>query len=369
MRGQMPVVLTTRAVRLVVKRDGSSVTSLDGDDRSVTISDVAAYAGVSRAAVSKVLRDAYGTSDSMRTRVNAAIDALGYRPSRAARSLRGAGRTIGIDLPTIGDPSHPSIVNGILSILRPAGYHLMIVPVHGPDELAVTTPVSVADFQVDGIIGLSPIDRLQLEKVARRVPTVVLGRHEHAIAYDTVVGDDVEGTRLAMNHLFELGHEHIAHVTGPETSTAATGDNAHSVRLFEYERLMRERGTAGVTPIVHIQADADENESLAGAIRLLQSFPALTAIFAANDSLAMPVLHARADLSRTALAVVGYDESPLSRQRGIDLTSIDQGHFEMGRMCARLLLERIAGRTASAHRVVGPALRVRASSMRSSRSL
>ncbi|WP_254072093.1 LacI family DNA-binding transcriptional regulator [Rathayibacter sp. VKM Ac-2857] len=330
--------------------------------------DVAAHAGVSRAAVSKVLRDAYGTSDSMRTRVNAAIDALGYRPSRAARSLRGAGRTVGIDLPTIGDPSHPSIVNGILSVLRPAGYHLMIVPVHGPDELAVTAPVSVADFQVDGIIGLSPvIDRPQLEKVARRVPTVVLGRHEPATAYDTVVGDDVEGTRLAMNHLFELGHEHIAHVTGPETSTVATGNNAHSVRLFEYERLMRERGTAEAPPIVHIQADADENESHADAVRLLQSCPALTAIFAASDALAMPVLHARTDLDRTPLAVVGYDDTPLSRHRGIGLSSIDQRQEEIGRTGAHLLLERIAGRTAPVHHVVRPELHVRASSMKSLR--
>lgn len=339
------------------------MTSREEADRAVTISDVAARAGVSRAAVSKVLRNAYGTSDSMRTRVNAAIDALGYRPSRAARSLRGAGRTIGIDLPDIGDPSHGSVVDGILSIVRPAGYHLMIVPVHQADGSGAGS--SVSDFSVDGIIGISPVvDLLRFEKVSRRVPTVVLGSHDPAVTYDTVVGDDVEGTRLAMQHLFDLGHEHIAHVTVRGAFAVATGETAHSVRLAEYRRLMRERGSAVASPLVHIQASTYGDEAHTSAVRFLRSSPELTAIFAADDALALPLLHARAGLDRTALAVVGYDDIPLSRLRGIDLSSIDQGHVEMGRACARLLLERIAGRSASAHRIIRPELRIRESSIR-----
>ena len=96
--------------------------------RSVTIEDVAREAGVSRAAVSKVIRNAPGASAAMRDRVNAAITALNYRPSVAARAMRGSSYTLGLEIPHIGNPFLIQIFDGAREALAGTPYQLILAP-------------------------------------------------------------------------------------------------------------------------------------------------------------------------------------------------------------------------------------------------
>jgi LacI family transcriptional regulator len=324
-----------------------------------TIQDVADRAGVSRAAVSKVIRNAYGVSPAMRERVGAAIEELDYRPNAAARSLRGASFTIGIELPGIGNPFFAKLIDGASSALAGSTYQLIVAPATSDREEGLRAIGALADRQVDGLIVISPlVQRTWLEKVAARIPTVMLGRHDETEVYDTVTGDDVDGTAQVMQHLFGLGHRRIAHLTVREEVTSVIPQNPHAIRLVEYERHMARSGLAP-----QLLRAEDEDDVYRTSLELLRRDDRPTAIFAGNDSLALPVFRARADagLESADVSIVGYDDIDVARLPGIDLTTVDQAGLEMGARSIELLLERIAGRTDAVRHTTRATLRVRGS--------
>ena len=296
--------------------------------RSVTINDVAREAGVSRAAVSKVIRNAYGVSPSMRERVDAAIKELGYRPSVAARALRGSSYRLGLEIPHISARFMTQIVEGAKVALTGTPYQLVLAPADGPEYGTIE---SLADGLVDGIIAVSPlVDPAWLETLARRVPIVMLGRHDRPETYDTVVGDDVAGARAAMRHLLDLGHRRIAHLTEDEAVTASGSGTPHSVRLETYLACMAEAGLTDLVEIARRGTAADGGRQ--ATVELLAREDPPTAIFAAHDDIAMGALAGVADAgrSRGEVSVVGYDNTDLAAHPLIDLTSVDQQGVEMG---------------------------------------
>ncbi len=222
--------------------------------RSITIEDVARTAGVSRAAVSKVIRDAYGVSDEMRARVQAAITELGYRPRASARAMRGSSYTIGIEIPTINNHFFPKIITGAAGALAGTSYQLIIAPA-GPNHDGGPQAIEVlADRQVDGILAISPAVAPEwLEDLAQRTPLVMLGRHDDSVFYDTIVDDDIEGARLAVRHLYDLGHRDIVHLTiNPEAEDHLT-TAPHAVRSRGYELAMAELGLEDRARVVHVE--------------------------------------------------------------------------------------------------------------------
>jgi LacI family transcriptional regulator len=329
--------------------------------RAATIEDVARQAGVSRAAVSKVIRNAYGVSPAMRERVNAAIEALDYRPSVAARAMRGSSFTIGIELPHIGNPFFTKIIAGAAAALEGTDYQLIIAPANVDGEEGVRAIGALADRQVDGIVAISPLVAPEwLERLATRVPVVMLGRHDHSPAYDTVTGDDVEGTRLVMEHLFGLGHRRIVHMTRNEEVTRPGSGNPHAIRYERYLAHMREAGFADHIRVV--RTGIDEEAARLDTLALLDQDPP-TAIFVGNDELALGTLRAVGEfgLSPAEVSVVGYDDVDLASYPAISLTTVHQPGEEMGERAIRLLLERIDGRTEPTHFSVTPSLRARGS--------
>ena len=321
-----------------------------------SISDVALAAGVSRAAVSKVIRNAYGVSPAMRARVEAAIEELNYRPLVAARVMRGASFTIGFEVPHMGNDLFTQVVAGASRSLAESKYQLMITPT--TDRLGAASVLDAfVDRQMDGIITVSyDVSAELLERVAEFVPIVVLGRHDPSQAYDTVTGDDVAGTDLVMDHLLELGHRRIAHLTIQPTSDRTP----QAVRTAAYSRRMEE---AGLAPHV-LYGGESESDGYEGARTLLEGDEPPTAIFASYDTLAIGVLRAVADLGLKAdVSVVGYDDIDIARHPFISLTTVDQSGTKMGEVATGLLLERIRdGRTSPVHHQVEPRLRARGSS-------
>jgi LacI family transcriptional regulator len=326
---------------------------------SVTIEDVAAHAGVSRAAVSKVIRDAYGVSDAMRAKVEAAIAELGYRPRVSARAMRGSTYTLGIEIPTIRNPFFTKIISGAAAALEGTRYQLIIAPAgphhdRGPQAIQV-----LADRQVDGIVAVSTaVDPEWLEDLAESTPLVMLGRHDASRNYDTVVNDDAAGARMAVRHLYDLGHRDIAHITIDPLWENHLPTGPHATRARSYRESMADLGLGERARVVYVSQEGGIRE----AARALLSGPDRpTAVFAGHDEIALSVLEAAAELGLTTsdVSVAGYDDTDIGAHPLVSLTSINQSGTRMGEIVVRLLLERIAGRTEPVHEVITPTLMAR----------
>ena len=327
---------------------------------SITIEDVARAAGVSRAAVSKVIRDAYGVSGEMKAKVEATIEELGYRPRVSARAMRGATYTFGIEIPTIKNPFFTKIISGTASALEGTRYQLIIAPAgphanRGPQAIQV-----LADRQVDGILAVSTaVDPAWLEELSQGIPLVMLGRHDDSQNYDTLVNDDVEGARLAVQHLYDLGHRDIVHLTIDPVWEYHLATDPHAVRARGYRQAMAGLGLADRIRVEYLSSD--EGGSREAALAILRDAPRPTAVFAGHDEIALGVLTAVAELGLTAseVSVVGYDDTEIAGHPLVSLTSINQSGTRMGEIVVRLLLERIAGRTEPVHEVITPKLMAR----------
>ena len=325
-----------------------------------SISDVAEAAGVSRAAVSKVIRNAYGVSPAMRARVDAAIEQLEYRPRTGARAMRGRSYTIGIEIPHLGNEFFTQVMRGAVDRLAGSPYQLIIAPALGG---ASGEPVleALVDRQVDGIIAISPdVHPSRLDRLASFVPIVLLGRKDQSSRYDTVDNDDSSGTQQVMDHLFTLGHRRIAHLTIDPAMDFQEARDAHAIRRAEYLRLMAAAGLEAQL----VYTEWFEPDAYANAVRVLDSDDPPTAIFAGNDTLAIGALRAVADagLSAAEVSVVGYDDMDLARHPLLSLTTVDQFGERMGAEAIDLLMERIDGtRAEPQHITISPELRVRSS--------
>lgn len=329
-------------------------------ERRPSIQDVAREAGVSRAAVSKVIRNAYGVSDAMREKVTAAIAKLGYRPSPAARALRGASYTIGVEMPFLGNPFLAAIVDGAIDALEGSGYQVIVAPADDDPAEGFRAIEALADHGVDGIMTISPlVDPGWLEGLAARVPIVMLGRHDDSRGYDTVTADDVTGTRLMMDHLLGLGHRSILHLTRSEHITRSGNANPHALRLEGYLAAMDAAGLADRARVV--RSGPNEADAYGVALEALTSGERPTAVFAGNDELALGVQRAAAELglSPAELSISGYDDVTLARHPLVSLTTVAQPGREMGQRSMQLVRERIAGRTEPVHHDFPVELRVR----------
>jgi len=315
--------------------------------RRITIVDVAQHAKVSTTAVSKVLRNAYGASPTMRAKVRQAIAELGYRPSAAARGMRGQTYTIGVMLPNIRNPFFPEILDGLTARLGDTDYQVLLGPGGCNDEEAeARVTEAMIDRSMDGLILIAPISsRSHLEYVASIVPTVVVGRHGHSAAYDTVVDDDEAGASLVVGHLVDLGHRRIAHIEHLETDPARLAEMPNAIRAEGYRQAMRVRGLADEIDVV--STTYTQEGGYLGAQQLLARPRRPTAIFAGADIVAMGVLEAVAGAGLSVpgdISVAGYDNTTFAAYGPISLTSVDQAGREIGGNAARLLLDRIADR-------------------------
>lgn len=326
--------------------------------RAATIRDVAATAGVSRAAVSKVLRDAYGVSDEMRERVGIAIEQLGYRPRVAARAMRGSSFTIGIQIPQVENEFFTQILSGAIAGMEGTGYQLIAAPVSSLDRSREAIE-SLADRQVDGIVVIAPLLAPGwLEELATRTPVVMIGHHTEAQEYDTVTGQDTAGTDLAMDHLMALGHTLITHLTVPSELMDGAA-HPHLQRLKRYSERM---AVAGLDEHV-LRAGIDEESAYIATRNLIHTDERPRALLAGNDTLAMGALRAavEAGLPPGRLSVIGYDGIAVAAHPLVMLTTVDQHGFELGASAIRLMLERIEGRREPQRVCLTPTLEVRRS--------
>lgn len=329
--------------------------------RRVTLSDVARHAGVSTAAASKVLRNAYGVSPAMQSQVRAAMAELGYRPHAAARGMRGQTYTVGILLDSIRNPFFADIMDGVSAELAKTDYQVLVgAGGYDPAQQSRLADAMV-DRRMDGLILVAPtMSRAEVVRTARSVPTVVVGHHDSAVEFDTVVDDDITGAGLVVDHLVGLGHRRIAHTTGAPHRTGSWSRTPHQVRGRGYREAMRRHQLS--TEISVVTTSFSETGGYQAGRELLARTDPPTAIFAGADIAALGVFRAADELGFRIpedVSLAGYDNISTAALAPIQLTSVDQPGHQMGVSAARLLAERIAGRTRSILSMASPALVVR----------
>jgi LacI family transcriptional regulator len=334
---------------------GGSKQDPSGTSKRPTIVDVARHADVSPAAVSKVLRDAYGVSAQMRERVTAAVEALGYRPMMSARGMRASTRTLGVSSLNVENPFFTMLLDGVAQEARRSAYSALITVTDADGVTQLEAARSMIDRQMDGLILITPtMSVADLDLLARDLPLVLLGRHGQGDHHDSVASDDAHGAELVVEHLVAQGHRRIVFHTQPVETVGLP----ETPREQGYRTAMERHG---------LHPDVMVGEwTLAGGERLaadlLARRPRPTAVHAGADIAALGVLGwmwRHGLRAPTDLAVAACDDVPTADLPPISLTSTDQHAVQMGAMATRMLIERIEGRSEPKHLLVPPALRVR----------
>ena len=329
---------------------------MTGSGGRVTLNDVAERAGVSRALVSIVMREAPGASDATRARVLAAAQELGYRPDARARSLAGrASHLIGVMFGVGVGAFHFDLLEGLYAAAEERGYNLILSPVtRGRDEAKAAE--SLQDFRFDGLIMLGPPTAEPL--LAGRLPVVVVGWHVDHPRVDVVRTSDETGMAAAVDHLVSLGHRWITHLDGGETLIGAS-------RREAFLAAMRRHGlgeSMRVVPGGQAQVDGQR------AARQLLEGDLPTAVIAYNDDTATAVMGVLAQQGIAVpadVSMIGWDDSEAAALSLVGLTSLVQQPAELARLAVQRIVDRINGRRVLQREIVlQPQLHLRQSTTR-----
>lgn len=336
-------------------------TAREPEPRRAVMHDVARLAGVSHQTVSRVINGHPNVREATRTRVLRAMQQLDYRPNALARGLATRrSRTIGVlgfDAELYG-PS--STLLGIQRAAQEQEYSVTLVTLSEKDATgSVGRAVGMlAEQSVEGVIVIAPSNAAAhaVRDLPRGLPVLALeasfGREMHV-----VVIDQYTGARLATRHLLDLGHATVWHIAGPS-------DWPEAVRRIEGWRAALD--DAGVPAPPTLTGDWSARSGYEAG-RRLAAVPGVTAVFVANDQMALGVLHA---LNEAGLAVpgqvsvVGFDDMPEAEYFLPALTTVRQDFNEVGRCGLRTMLQMIDESDVAAETRVTPTLIVRASSGR-----
>ncbi|TDC69004.1 LacI family transcriptional regulator [Actinomadura sp. GC306] len=318
---------------------------MTGSSTRPTLEMVAARAGVGRGTVSRVVNGSPRVSAQAREAVLKAIAELGYVPNRAARTLvTRRTDTVALvvaesDQRLFDEPYFAGIIRGISNGLADTGLQLLLALARSPDEYGRLEEYLTTQH-VDGVLltSLHAEDPLPAKLEANGVPTVLGGRPPGLSPVSYVDVDNRSGAREAVTHLITGGRRRIATIAGPQDMGVGID------RLAGYREALAE---AGLPEYVEY-GDFGEASGIAATERLLAAEPALDAVFAADDPMALGALRVLRRHGRRVpgdVAVIGFDDSAAAPLADPPLTTVHQSVEEMGVAMARLLISRIRGET------------------------
>jgi len=321
-----------------------------------TLADVAAAAGVSKAAVSRVINDAPGVSARTRERVQEVIARLGFRPDSVARALA-SGHGDVVELVILDDPSvfasspyYGRVTAGILQELAGSNAQLRVHVVEEPEAPGLLA--KVAETASVGVLLSNVPPALVGEFYARCDRVVSLGPSAPAVPFVDV--ENADGAYAAVKHLYETGRRRIAALHGPD------GNPDAAARRDGYRRAVLELGLPDLSATGKFRLESGHELTL----RMVAEEPGLDALFAGCDLMAAGSLQALAEVGRRVpadVALVGFDDSLIATCTTPPMSSVHQPVEEMAAAATRALVHR---QVAPHWRCVFPAdLRVRQSSV------
>ena len=309
--------------------------------RSASVKDVAAAAGVSLGTVSNVLNQPERVSPRTRTRVEEAMLELGFVRNESARQLRaGKSRVLAYVMLDANNPFFNDVARGIEDVAEVKSLSVFVCNSDQQVSRELSYLSLLEQQRVEGVL-ITPIDpeAQSLDDLSRRgTHVVIVDRTRSGNTHCSVAVDDTLGGRLAVEHLLDLGHERIAFVGGPER-IGQVRDRRDGARLaLEDAGHPADNLVVVRTEALTVAEGRDAGARITGMSR--RSRP--TAAFCANDLLALGLLQQCVALGIKVpeqLAIVGYDDIEFAAAAAVPLTSVSQPRRELGRRAAELLLD------------------------------
>ncbi|WP_231930142.1 LacI family DNA-binding transcriptional regulator [Friedmanniella luteola] len=309
---------------------------------SISMKDVAALAKVSLGTVSNVVNSPELVSPPTRERVETAIAKLGWVPNASARQLRaGRSSSVGLVVMDIANPFFTDVLLGVEDHVLQRGYSVQVgnsasQPQREDDQLRLFEQQRVRGVLCAPIWGVNQrVDDLR----RRGIPVVVVDRAPEESGFCSVSVDDVEGGRLAVDHLIRLGHRSIALVGGPGR-----------LQQIRDRRLGADLARAEHGDVVDLLALSTSSLDTTAGVLAADELAAMpdrerpTAVFAANDLLAIGLLQGFVTHGLRVpedMALIGYDDISFAAAAAVPLSSVRQPRVDLGRRAAELLFEEI----------------------------
>ena len=313
----------------------------------ITSLDVAAKAGVSQSAVSRVFSGASASKSTVQ-KVRDAADALGYRPNVLARSLiTGQSKIIGLVVAYLDNQFYPDALERLSNALQEQGYHILIFMASGQGTDVERVVGELLDYQVDGIItasvGMS--DDLTKRCEAAGIPVVLFNRGQDDTRLSQVTSDNRAGARKIADFLVAAGHQKIAHISGWE------GSSTGRERKDGFIDALAAHGAE-----LAALADGKYKRDVAAkaALDMLKSTQP-DAIFVGNDHMAFAVIDALRHEARQAIpgdiSIIGYDDVLMAAWPSYDLTTMRQPSNRMVEATVETLLAQIVDRSVAPQKI------------------
>ncbi|MEH7416768.1 LacI family DNA-binding transcriptional regulator [Neobacillus drentensis] len=307
----------------------------------VTLKDVAAHAGVSRATASLIVRNSPNVSDKTRKKVLASMDELGYVYDRIAANLRSKrSSTVGVIFTDIGNTFFSDLLKGVSTTLETEGFTVLLGTTFDSEEKQVRLLSTMLEHRVDGII-LCPVSGSSNEPIKKitklEIPIVHAVREIADVECDYVGIDYLIGAQMAVNHLINNGHQRIAFVGGRRESTA------WQQRVEGLKQAFQAAGLE-VDPSKLISTAPTRDGGALGVKELFRLGSQPTAIFCFNDLVALGVMEGVRELGIVPgkdIAVVGFDDIPEASITNPPLTTVSSFSNQIGSKAATLLHKRI----------------------------
>lgn len=301
--------------------------------RRVSMADVAAVAGVSGQTVSRVVNESPRVDPATRTRVEAAMAELGYRPHRAARALRtGRTQTIGLLVSTLATVGNSRMLQAVADAAATRGYALTVVTLGALGDVAAAFE-RLSEQGVDGVVVLNEATAAAHDASVPPGLRLVVVDSPPDDRFAIVQTAHAEGARQAVEHLLQLGHETVWHIGGPEGSYAAA----------ERERGWRDAlAAAGASAPDVIRGDWTAASGAHAAASIARHAP--TAVFCANDQMALGALRMLAESGCEVpreVSVVGFDDVADAADYRPPLTTVRQDFDTLGEHAVVRLVDAI----------------------------
>ena len=314
------------------------------------IEDVARAAGVSTATVSRALRGLPGVSERTRAAVARLAREMDYSPSRSASSLSsGKTRSIGIVVPAVSRWFFATAIEGAAKALRDADYDAILYSI--PDSTSPRKPFDAEQLRsrVDGVLVMSMPFTEEEARALRRLQVPAAFVSVAQPGFNQVGIDDVAAAVTAVNHLIDLGHEVIGHVSG-----AGTDSNSSSPTSRRREGWRKALTSAKLEASEELDAPSDITAvgGYQAAKTLLSRRNDITAILASSDEAAFGIVAAARDLGLSPgvdLSIIGIDGHDLGEFTG--LSTVEQPVFAQGEAAASLLLDSVGGSEKAVQRI------------------
>lgn len=333
----------------------------------MTIDDVAKMAGVSKTTVSRILNGNYSqATEETKEKVLKIIRELNYRPNPMARGLKQM-RTniIGIILSNLSNPFWSRVLEGVEDTCRQSGYSLMVCNSNEDSSREAELIEGLQMRQVDGIIVNPTVNNQAMfeEIVDKKYPLIVINRRLQGVDVDDVVMDNIQGARLAVEHFIESGRRRpVCFVYRP------AGVSTWEERILGFREALQAGGLE-VTDrsIVEVEYASGKAKDAVLAYFGRDAAPEEDALFSTNNMMTLEILEGLGELGLRVpddIALIGYDETVWAKHLNPPLTTVRQPAYEMGRIAAKNLIQKISNKTVRKpkHVILQPDLVVRRSS-------